>query len=125
MNQLSCLTHQVFHPLTLPFPLSLAVYGVRPKTTWHLKNPKSWNIWEFVVSLVSRPHLRTWRIGIAIISKSDLTLHLFHPLSFPFFFNRISVQIQSTRGETQSYLLVVHLPTDQCGRRTPSSSQTP
>lgn len=27
------------------------VYGVRPKTTWHLKNPKSWNIWEFVVSL--------------------------------------------------------------------------
>jgi len=27
------------------------VYGVRPKTTWQLKPPKQWTLWEFIASL--------------------------------------------------------------------------
>ncbi len=31
------------------------VYGVRPKTTWHLKPPASETLWEFIASMDIAP----------------------------------------------------------------------
>lgn len=49
----------------LPNPPS--VYGVRPKTTWHLKPKWEYNLWEFVVSLVS------WIVGCPFFSAQPIS----------------------------------------------------